>query len=274
MYRILVADDEPIERAVACKTIQKYFREGLEVVLAENGREAIELFKKEKCQVIILDIEMPGINGLEAAKDIRAIDKNCAIIFLTAFDEFAYARQALTVQAMDYLLKPTEDEELVAVIEEALRLFEEKTADSGQFEKLDDDTGAFWESGEEKLGDIRIHAVREAILNYIRSHYTEDISLQDIAMSMKYSDAYFCKLFKQCFEKNFTAYLSEFRIEKAKRLLRDVRNNVKEISGQVGYQDSNYFARVFKRITGNTPSEYRTLALIGQSEDQESGEFR
>ena len=78
---------------------------------------------------------------------------------------------------------------------------------------------------------------------------------------MNYSDAYFCKIFKQCFDKNFTTYLSEFRVEKAKQLLADVTINVKEISDKVGYRDSNYFAKVFKRIVGITPSEYRIIAI-------------
>ncbi len=78
---------------------------------------------------------------------------------------------------------------------------------------------------------------------------------------MNYSDPYFCKLFKQCFEKSFTTYLSEFRVNKAKQLLVDVTINVKEISDRVGYRDSNYFAKVFKRVVGVTPSEYRVLAL-------------
>ena len=80
-------------------------------------------------------------------------------------------------------------------------------------------------------------------------------------MVMNYSDAYFCKIFKQCFDKNFTTYLSEFRVEKAKQLLADVTINVKEISDKVGYRDSNYFAKVFKRIVGITPSEYRIIAI-------------
>jgi len=77
---------------------------------------------------------------------------------------------------------------------------------------------------------------------------------------MGYSEAYFCKLFKQCFRANFSAYLNEYRIEKAKAMMDNVRLSVKDISIACGYSDSNYFARVFKRITGQTPSEYRMAA--------------
>ena len=81
--------------------------------------------------------------------------------------------------------------------------------------------------------------------------------MQDAAAALRYSDAYFCKLFKQCFKVNFSAYLNEFRVRKAQQLMQDPRLNLKDISTACGYSDSNYFTRVFKRITGKTPSEYR-----------------
>ena len=84
-----------------------------------------------------------------------------------------------------------------------------------------------------------------------------DISMQELARTMNYSEPYFCKLFKQCFNKNFTSYLTEYRVEEAKKMLEQPTVNVKEIGKAVGYGDSNYFAKVFKRITGQSPTEYR-----------------
>ena len=85
--------------------------------------------------------------------------------------------------------------------------------------------------------------------------------MQTVAEAMNYSDAYFCKIFKQCFDKNFIVYLSEYRVARAKELLGDVLINVKDVSQKVVYRDSNYFAKVFKRIAGVTPTEYRTQVL-------------
>lgn len=84
--------------------------------------------------------------------------------------------------------------------------------------------------------------------------------MQDAARAMNYSEAYFCKLFKQCFGKNFTARLAEYRVEEAKKLLVGPIVNIREIGRSVGYEDSNYFAKVFKRITGQSPTEYRVSA--------------
>ena len=96
---MLVADDEPIERMIVGRTIKKYFSGQLEVVEAVNGREAVKFFTEKDCKIALLDIEMPGVNGLEAAEQIREEDRDCSIIFLTAFDEFSYAKRAISPQS-------------------------------------------------------------------------------------------------------------------------------------------------------------------------------
>lgn len=273
MYRVLVADDEPIERMVVCKIINKYFADQLQVVQAVNGREAVELFEKEQCHIVLLDIEMPGINGLQAAEYIRNKNYQCSIIFLTAFDEFSYAKRAITVKALDYLLKPCLEEELIAALEEAIRLENERRVILQCNEEVINDISennvnvrkSNEEDIEERTEKLRMHAVAENIRIYIEEHYSEDIALQDVASAMNYSDAYFCKLFKQCFDKSFVTYLTDFRVNKAKQMLADVIINIKDISVNVGYHDSNYFAKVFKRVVGVTPSEYRIQVL--QRED-------
>ncbi len=322
MYRVLIADDERIERMILYQVLERNLRDRCEIVQAENGREALEVYAREKVQIAILDIEMPGIDGIEAARRIRQADPWCSIIFLTAFDEFAYARQAITVRALDYLLKPCDEKELMLVLEEAIRLAEEhdrqarqsvegdrqarqsaegdrqvrQPADgdrqvrqaegsgrqdglsvgwegqaclsgraerrNGQAEGGLGQAGAPgeprpWGTGAEESGGLT-GKVAELAYRYIRENYRRDISMQDLAGAMNYSEAYFCKLFKQCFNKNFTAYLTEYRVKEAKRLLEQPTINVKEVGKAVGYMDPNYFARVFKRITGQTPTEYRS----------------
>ncbi len=322
MYRVLIADDERIERMILYQVLERNLRDRCEIVQAENGREALEVYAREKVQIAILDIEMPGIDGIEAARRIRQADPWCSIIFLTAFDEFAYARQAITVRALDYLLKPCDEKELMLVLEEAIRLAEEHDRQARQSAEGDrqarqsaegdrqvrqpaegdrqvrqaegsgrqDGLSVGWEgqaclsgraerrngqaegglgqagapgeprpwgTGAEESGGLTGKVV-ELAYRYIRENYRRDISMQDLAGAMNYSEAYFCKLFKQCFNKNFTAYLTEYRVKEAKRLLEQPTINVKEVGKAVGYMDPNYFARVFKRITGQNPTEYRS----------------
>lgn len=174
MYRVLVADDEPIERMIVGRTIKKYFSGQLEVVEAVNGREAAKFFTEKDCKIALLDIEMPGVNGLEAAEQIREEDRDCSIIFLTAFDEFSYAKRAISVHALDYLLKPGTEEELVAVLEEAIRLLEEK-ADGSQKNVREKpvDMQEKKKDAELENGNVRMSAVAENIRQYIDMHYKE-----------------------------------------------------------------------------------------------------
>ena len=214
----------------------------------------------------LLDIEMPGVNGLEAAEQIREEDRDCSIIFLTAFDEFSYAKRAISVHALDYLLKPGTEEELVAVLEEAVRIAEEQETDREAGEKksaeqISAERDCHEDTADTERSRIRLQAVAGNIQAFIEHNYMDDISLQTVAEAMNYSDAYFCKIFKQCFDKNFIVYLSEYRVARAKELLGDVLINVKDVSQKVGYRDSNYFAKVFKRIAGVTPTEYRMQVL-------------
>ena len=271
MLRLLIADDEVIERKVLYKTLQKNVGDQCVIFQAENGRQALRVYEEEKIQIAILDIEMPGINGIEAAQKIREKDKECCIIFLTAFDEFSYAKRAIVIRALDYLLKPCEEEELVAVMEEAMRLTDKRLAGqdaSGPDSPGPDSPGPYITGPDVRAGepaqdmsrddgDGRLAQVAETIREYIRNNYMKEISMQDAARMMNYSDAYFCKLFKQCFDQNFTSYLTNFRVNEAKKLLKDRNISVKDVGMRVGYYDSNYFAKVFKRITGMIPSEYR-----------------
>ncbi len=257
MYRVLVVDDEPIERMMLVKTLNKLVGDTCQIFEAKNGREAIEIFDQKKIQIAILDIEMPGVNGLEAAKIMREKREDCVIIFITAFDEFSYAKQAISVKAIDYILKPYESKEIVYALEEGKRLIDKYFSDTFVEESPAEDN----KSIEENIGDIRLSLARETIENYIKSHYMDDISMHNLAHVMNYSDAHFCKLFKQCFKVNFTAYLTEYRIGIAKKMLEDPRLNIKDIGSASGYTDSNYFARVFKRMVGCTPTEYRANIL-------------
>ena len=241
--KLLVAEDELIERKVLCKTLQKYLGDLIVLYEARNGREALELFAREAPQVVILDIEMPGYTGLEVA------------LFLTGYDKFAYAKQAIAVRALDYLLKPYKEQELVFAVEDAIRRVSARSTPLPP--RAQPTAPAAPLHTEEEDEDVRTSIIRAEMLSFIEAHYREDISMQDAATALRYSDAYFCKRFKQCFKVNFSAYLNEYRVGKARQLVLDPRLSLKDVSTACGYADANYFTRVFKRITGKTPSEYR-----------------
>ena len=268
MYRVMIAYDERIERLALRKSLSKHMAEVCEIYEASNGREAVRIYEENQIQIAILDIEMPGMNGIQAAEEIRRRDPECCIIFITAFDAFDYARKAIRVRAMEYLVKPYEEEEFLNVMEEAVRLTQKRIAGQengrsgarpagGQFTEGTEENGTFTGEQEEEESQGRLAAVSHRIASYISMHYMEDISMQDAARAMNYAEAYFCKLFKQCFSCNFTTYLTRLRMEEAKKLLACPTVNIKEIGEAVGYSDSNYFAKVFRRYLGVSPTEYR-----------------
>ena len=232
---LLIADDENLELKVLEKTVKKHFVDELEIFTAGNGRKASQICDEVKPDIALLDIEMPGMNGIELAKYIKERYANCIIIFITAYDRFDYAIEAMHIKAFDYLLKPWKEERLCELINTAIE-------NVRSMQKT----------------DSIVHSQKDVIKDYIDRNYKKDISAKDVAGILGYSDVYFSKVFKQLFDDNFINYLTKIRIDRAKLLLKDVSFNIKEVGKSVGYADSNYFTKVFKRSVGMSPSEYRS----------------
>ena len=231
---LLIADDENLELKVLEKTVKKHFVDELEIFASSNGRKASQICDEVKPDIALLDIEMPGMNGIELAKYIKEKYADCIIIFITAYDRFDYAIEAIHIKAFDYLLKPWKEERLFELINTAIE-------NVRSMQKT----------------DSIVHSQKDVIKDYIDRNYKKDISAKDVAGILGYSDVYFSKVFKQLFDDNFINYLTKIRIDRAKVLLKDVSFNIKEIGKSVGYANSNYFTKVFKRSIGMSPSEYR-----------------
>ena len=232
---LLIADDENLELKVLEKTVKKHFVDELEIFASSNGRKASQICDEVKPDIALLDIEMPGMNGIELAKYIKEKYADCIIIFITAYDRFDYAIEAMHIKAFDYLLKPWKEERLYELINTAIE-------NVRSMQKT----------------DSIVHSQKDVIKDYIDRNYKKDISAKDVAGILGYSDVYFSKVFKQLFDDNFINYLTKIRIDRAKVLLKDVSFNIKEVGKSVGYADSNYFTKVFKRSIGMSPSEYRS----------------
>lgn len=270
MYRVLLVDDEQIERMALAKKIDRYYGDKVEIYHAVNGREAVAMCGEQKNDIVIMDISMPEMNGVMAAKYIRKMDDECSIIFLSVYDDFEYARNAIKVRALDYLLKPCDMNDLLAVMDTALQKLDKENAFNGnsisgkEQNKETQIDGSNYnnvrENRPKRTDNVRNSDEQTTIKylkEYVENNYIYDISMQEAAEEMGYSDAYFSKLFKQYFNQNFTAYLTEYRIKKAKELLSNTNHSIKDISRMVGYTDSNYFAKIFKRLVGEIPSKYR-----------------
>ncbi|MFE8698657.1 response regulator [Cytobacillus sp. FJAT-53684] len=120
MMKLLIVDDEPIEREGMQAILHKAYPD-LEIKQAKNGKIAVEMAGEFKPDLILMDIMMPGMNGLEAVEQISANDPSIKFVMVTAFDMFDYARQAIKLGVKDYLLKPSKVSEIVATVGKVLK---------------------------------------------------------------------------------------------------------------------------------------------------------
>ena len=124
MFRILVADDEKAERELLSNYLKEAFGATIDLRVVENGRQAVTMATITESDILLLDIEMPGLSGLEAAKQIIAQREDVKIIFITAFPLFSYAQEALKLGALDYILKPVNRDNLIATVKRTMELIQ------------------------------------------------------------------------------------------------------------------------------------------------------
>ena len=108
MYRILLADDEGIVRDSLKMIIEKNFPGQCEIEMARTGRDVIELAEIFRPDIVFMDIQMPGINGIEAIREIKKVNQTAEFIVLSAYDKFDYAKEAVNLGVLEYMTKPFE----------------------------------------------------------------------------------------------------------------------------------------------------------------------
>lgn len=124
--RILICDDEGIVQQAIRFMIQKSFGDEFEIESAKNGRMAIELAESFRPDIILMDIQMPGINGIEAMEEIKREHKNIIFIVLTAYDKFEYSQKAIDIGVMSYLTKPINKDVLTDTLRKAMKLVNDR----------------------------------------------------------------------------------------------------------------------------------------------------
>jgi len=454
MYRLLIADDEALEREGLEWIVRRAMPDTFQMIFAENGRRALELADEHRPHIIFMDIHMPGIQGLEALRRIRDRMPDVKLVLVTAYDYFAYAQEAIAIGVKEYIVKPASREQITALLQRLVQeldhekqsrnerlqlidrlseleplmenelalmfmvdqiigaeaeqlaewirfplddgfavvaawaelpaepkerrtLFEEVRAfakslgaclvssiidrhmalffsmpkegaasppsantigrrlaqwtaerlnqpasigvgvqhsgieglrrsyveavfassccssggglclfaelqrsspgadpvaaagsvdgSAGQTAaEADEATKAYVLSALRRSREMREHQTISALDRaraYIESHFTEDLSLEEVADHVHLNSFYLSKVFKQYVGETFIDFLTSLRIKRAKQLIEEDTLSLKEICYEAGYKDPNYFSRVFKKVTGVTPSDYRTSSL-------------
>jgi len=344
LYKILLVDDEELERKVLGFTLQN---SGLPVIIvgeAASGREALEEVRRTTPDLIIMDIKMPGIDGIEATRRIKEIYPVTEVIILSAYGKFSYSQQAIKAQASDYLLKPVQPQQLVEAVKKVLDKLSRKkfqpgpALDLAEFEEqvklgsleegnrqlqllLDrlvarepNPSPALLTSFGLRLMVISVQAILSAgadpdevpnleseltqdlsrvssceelevwsygmlekcirllrsrhafndqamvrkAMEYIEHNFASDISLNLVAAKVHLSPAYLSRIFTKKIGISLTEYLTKVRLKEAKKCLRTTDWTIDQIAAVTGFSSNSYFAYVFKKYEGVTPSEYRT----------------
>lgn len=242
MLKVLIVDDEAVVRRGIVLGIDWAARGCVLAGEASNGEEGLAAVERYSPSLIITDVRMPRMDGIEMLAKLRERGNRARVILLTAHSDFTYAQRALKLGADDYLLKPFRNEELIAAIDKVRRKERELATPAAALPLAKGDKSKY---------------VLQA-LRYISAHYAdEDISITAIAQHLQVSEGHLSHVFKK--ETGYTVinYLTQYRIHRAMELLRDCRRKVYEVAGEVGYRDVTYFGSTFKKLVGVSPSEYQ-----------------
>ena len=252
MYKVLVVDDEKIVRKGIVLGIDWNALGCMVIAEAENGIECLEAVENYNPDLIITDIKMPKMNGIEMLKQLRTLKNKTHVIFLTAYGDFAYAQDAIKLSAIDYLLKPFENNELEETVLKVCKIIEkdreERKKDDGMINLV------------LKSGDKSKYVI--SALSYISEHYGEyDLCIKRITDAIGISESRLSHVLKKETDYSVGRYIKRYRIREAMKLLKCGEYKVYEVADMVGYKDITYFSTSFKKMTGVSPSEYSMRTL-------------
>jgi len=245
-YTYIVVEDEDLLRK---NIVKKISLSSMPLRLrgeAYDGKEAMRLIEEEPPDIVLTDIRMPVMDGLELCNELYFAYPRVFKIVITGHDDFDYAQRAIRCGVEDFILKPVSDSELSSALQRVIV-------------KLD-----IWHT---EVAELRLPVNTEAkeaeriivaVETYIRENYRGQISLGDLAEKVGYTADYLSKLYKKMRNEPPSQFLLRLRMNEAKYLLANCPEyGVKDVSEIVGYGEASYFSRVFKNYTGVYPSEYR-----------------
>ncbi len=235
--RVLLVDDEIMIREGFKKLFDWEAHECVVVGEAADGMEAITKIDEEQPDIVIMDINIPIINGLKVIQLSRVKYPSMAFVIVSGYDDFSYCREALRLQITDYILKPVNYKEFGSCIDRLkISLYNNEVKEKPVVKK---------------------ERVITGITKYMQEHLSEDVSLHILSEEFHLNSQYISQLFKNEIGVNFLTYLTNIRMEHAKKLLLSTSLSIAEVSEQSGYGDYRVFTKVFKKSEGITPSQYR-----------------
>ena len=240
--KLLIADDDAFIRAGITKNINWSEYGIMSIETAEDGLEAFEISLWFMPDILLTDVKMPRVDGIELAKKIRQSIPDCKIIFMSAYSDKEYLKSAIRLSAVDYVEKPFRPSDLKEIIEKITQVGIKDQP------HVSNETSRAW--------------IAQEIVKIINREYiVPELSIAYLCERLSLSHSYVCVAFKKHMNKTINQYINECRIEMAKLHFGDKKLSFGEIAEMVGYSDQNYFTKVFKRLVKMTPSEYRNKTI-------------
>lgn len=223
--KILLVDDEPLELDQLEYLITPSFP-NWSFYKCRDASEALQLAKEHRFYLAFLDIQMPGKNGLELAKEFKKTQE-FDIIMVTAFQTFEYAQEGLRIGVNDYITKPIIESELL----EVLKRYEH------------------WNTYSK--------VIFEALI-ILHEEYSKKITLSSIAERIHLNPTYLSRKFFEEIGMGFAEYLNSYRLDISKKLLAELKDySMSIVAEKCGFNSQHYFSSMFRKKFGVTPSEYR-----------------
>ncbi|MBM6947268.1 response regulator transcription factor [Mordavella massiliensis] len=237
MKTLIVVEDELRIREGLCKLIRRLDM-GVKVIgEAEDGLEGLKMIQDMLPDIVITDIRMPKMEGLEMIRKVREMNIRCIFIILSGYAEFSYAQTAISYGVTDYLLKPV-------TVSDVKRLLEKLNPQDTLTEReAPGDGGAY--------SDLVY-----SVMNAVKRDYATHISLSTYADVYKVTPQYISTLFTKETGETFSSYVRRIRMEKAKELLLTTDMKIYEVALAVGYPEQKYFSKVFKEYTGVSAKQF------------------
>jgi two-component system response regulator YesN len=252
--RILIVDDDTALLECYVESLSDAYR----VVTAESGRVAVELVKRRRdIDLVVMDYQLSDMSGIDAMKEIKDVEPSILVLLVTGYGDEEVAVEAFRNGARDYLKKPFSMSELSTKIDFYLAL---RHADKQRRKNIlpGPDKPAKPEMPYSAVTPSQYNKIQQAV-RFINDNYRTDIRLDAVAWEARMSPAHFSRIFKKVMGLPYHDYLNSRRITKAKNLLRTSAQSVSEIAVSLGFSDQTGFGRIFKKLTGQTPSAYRSL---------------
>lgn len=283
-YTTMICDDE------------RHIREGIlsscdwdalgigNILMARNGQEALDILDEKHVDILLSDIVMPEVDGLELCELVSKKHPHIMLYILTGYNDFEYAKQAIRSNVRDYILKPVDSGELEIAMEQAVAELDRRNKRICQITQLEaelntmlpetaskalrvfmEDAFKDWSSlpsatsGNKK--PISSNPTIQKVLEYVESNIAnEDLNLSAIAESHLFLNSHYLgKLFKKEMGVKFSIFLLDRRINRAIDFIREHPNaKIYEIAEVTGFgSNPSYFSTLFRKVTGSSPTEFR-----------------